>query len=62
VEYAVGPRGGEAVRSLAKFLRVTEARALDLLESGSAGQEIRARYADPVVARRALERRYATRR
>lgn len=67
VEYADGRRGaGEAVRSLGRYLGVTETRAAELLKDPAAyGTEIRAwrdeiasAAGDPYAARRSLERRY----
>ena len=64
VAYAGGPETfwrhshGEAVRSLASYLGTTETRAAALLDSGEATAEIRSRHADPLVARRLLERKF----
>lgn len=64
-EYAAAPTAeyvahgvSEAARSLAAFLGTTQHRAMDLLQDGAA-EEIRSRLANPLVARRRLERRYA---
>lgn len=58
VEYATAPRRGEAARGLARWLGCTEDRAADLLDSGEAVAEIRARQRlTGRQARRELERR-----
>jgi hypothetical protein len=56
-EYADAIRW-EAAKSLSRFLRIPAAEARDLLAAGAAGPEIRARRADPVLARRLLEKRF----
>ena len=65
-EYAAEPnaefrahRVHEAARSLARYLGTTEMRAGALLRGDEAAlsAELRARRADPAVARRQLERR-----
>jgi hypothetical protein len=54
VEYAdMRDDRSEAIRSLAAHLGVTELRALNLLESGEAGEEIRSRQ-PRVTGREAL--------
>jgi hypothetical protein len=61
VEYAdVSRRGGEAVRSLARFLGVSEARAVGCLaDPAEFRAELRLRPLSVREARRQLERRYA---
>jgi hypothetical protein len=59
IEYAdLSLRGDEGARSLGKFLGITALEARALLDAGQAGPEIRSRRADPVVARRLLEKRF----
>jgi hypothetical protein len=48
----------EAAAGLGRFLGVSTARAAAMLDDGSAAVEIRARRADPRIARRLWERRY----
>jgi hypothetical protein len=64
VEYAAYPTEEyrahcdlEAARSLGKFLRIPATEARAMLGAGSAGPAIRSRRADPVLARRLLEKR-----
>ena len=65
IEYGAFPteefraaRVGEAALSLARFLGVETRAAARMLADGTATAEIRSRHADPLVARRLLERKY----